>query len=480
MSNKKRLHPVAMLLSLLRYAREAALPLIFFVFVGGGSGYEWWHVIAIGALLLFTIGNGVLGWFFYTYQVANNELRIHQGFIFRKKRFIPRERIQSIDFSEGLIQRLFSLVKVQIETAGGGGEPEVVMSALRREDAELLRSELYDKRKPILDEEMEELENPKSFEYKLSWRELLIAASTSGGIGVVLSFVVAFASQVDDLLPDAFYESITERVMEATLPYVLLAVAFLLLVSWIFSVLGTVLKYGGFILTRMENDLIINRGILEKRQLTIPVHRIQAIRIVEGVLRQPFGYSVLYVESGGGGGKDEQFSTILFPLIKRKKVTEVLAEILPELAIHEEYNSLPVRARRRYFFRFCIPVLLPIGVISYFVPYGAISILLLPIFALIGYLHFRDAASGVKNDVALLQFRQIGRTRVYVSRKKIQSLEIETTFFQKRRQLATFKVSILSSLAGKQFRVKDICHSHAKELLNWYSYRSNNRKDNEE
>ena len=118
--------------------KEAALPLIFFVFVGGGNGYSWWHFVAIGALIVFTIGNGVLGWIFYTYHVENKELRIHQGFIFRKKRFIPSERIQSIDFSQGVIQRPLGLVKVQIETAGGGGEPEVVMSALRRADAEVL------------------------------------------------------------------------------------------------------------------------------------------------------------------------------------------------------------------------------------------------------------------------------------------------------------------------------------------------------
>ena len=474
MSEKKRLHPVAMLLSLIKHLKEAALPLIFFVFVGGGNGYSWWHFVAIGALIVFTIGNGVLGWIFYTYHVENKELRIHQGFIFRKKRFIPSERIQSIDFSQGVIQRPLGLVKVQIETAGGGGEPEVVMSALRRADAEVLRSELYEKRKTVVDETVQRVEEAEELQYKLSWRDLLIAASTSGGIGVVISFVAAIGSQVENFIPDEFYQSVTERVMEATLTYVLLAVALLLLISWVFSVLGTVFKYGGFILSRVEGDLIINRGILEKRQLTIPMHRVQAIRIVEGVLRQPLGYATLYVESGGGGGKDEQFSTILFPLIKRKKVTELLGDILPEVSVHEECVSLPVRARNRYLFRFILPTLLPIGVMAYFLPYGALSFLFLPIAGVIGYLHYRDAGWGVKGDVALLQFRYIGRTRVYVARSHIQSMEIETTFLQKPRQLTTFKVSILSSLAGKQFRVRDLEQDSGHALLNWYSYSLNN------
>ncbi len=480
MSEKRRLHPVAMLVSLIKHVKEAALPLIFFVFVGGGNGYSWWHFVAIGALIVFTIGNGVLGWIFYTYHVENKELRIHQGFIFRKKRFIPSERIQSIDFSQGVIQRPLGLVKVQIETAGGGGEPEVVMSALRRADAEVLRSELYEKRKTAMDETVQTVVEAEELQYKLSWRDLLIAASTSGGIGVVISFVAAIGSQVENFIPDEFYQSVTERVMEATLSYVLLAVALLLLISWFFSVLGTVFKYGGFILSRVEEDLIINRGILEKRQLTIPIHRVQAIRIVEGVLRQPFGYSTLYVESGGGGGKDEQFSTILFPLIKRKKVRALLGDILPEVSIHEECVSLPVRARKRYLFRFILPTLLPIGVMTYFLPYGTFSFLLLPVAGIIGYLHYRDAGWGVKEGVALLQFRHIGRTRVYVARSHIQSMEIETTFLQKPRKLTTFKVSILSSFAGKQFRVRDLEQDSGHALLNWYSYNSDNNASKEE
>ncbi|MCA0173767.1 PH domain-containing protein [Bacillus sp. RAR_GA_16] len=203
MSEKKHLHPVAMLLSVIRYAREAALPLIFFVFVGGGNGYSWWHFVIIGLMLLFTVGNGILSWIFYTYQVEHDELRIHQGFIFRKKRFIPRERIQSIDLSQGIIQRAFGLVKVQIETAGGGGEPEVVLSALTRANAESLRSELSLKRNAITNNVVEEREE-QSLTYRLSGRELLITASTSGGIGVVLSFVAAISSQVDDFIPESF------------------------------------------------------------------------------------------------------------------------------------------------------------------------------------------------------------------------------------------------------------------------------------
>ncbi|WP_377891916.1 PH domain-containing protein [Alkalihalobacillus sp. R86527] len=480
MSEKKRLHPVAMLLAFLTSLKEVAIPLVIFVFIGrGGEGYSWWHFLIMGAFLLFTLGNGVLSWWFYNYQIKNNELQIHQGFIFRKKRFIPRERVQSIDTSQGVIQRLFGLVKVQIETAGGGGEPEVVMSALNRFEAEQLKAELY-KSSKSQEEETEGtpiIERPVK-EYSLTKKDLIIAASTSGGIGVFLSFIAAIGSQVDNILPDEFYTTVTERVMDATLTFILIGAVVVLLLSWFFSVLGTVLKYGGFVLSRTEDDLIIKRGILERRQLTIPVQRVQAIRMVEGLLRQPFGYAALYVESGGGGGKDEQFSTVLFPLMKRKKIHAFLEELIPEVPVHQELKPLSVKARNRYMFRFTLPVIVPVGLISYFVPLGYLSFLLIPVACFLGYLHYKDAGWSMEEATTLLQFRQIGRVRVYVPRRRIQSMELNSSLFQKRKSLTTFQVSILSSLAGKQFRVRDIELIDGHELLNWYSYNYSVKRDN--
>lgn len=480
MSEKKRLHPVAMLLAFLGSLKEVALPLIIFVFIGrGGEGYSWWHFAIMGAFLVFTLGSGIFSWWFYTYQIKNNELQIHQGFIFRKKRFIPRERIQSIDTSQGVIQRFFGLVKVQIETAGGGGEPEVVMSALSREDAEQLKIELYKNRRSESEGEEKEVHvDQLALEYNLTKKELIIAASTSGGIGVFLSFIAAIGSQVDNILPEEFYMTVTERVMDATLSLILIGSILILLLSWAFSVIGTVLKYGGFVLSRTEDDVIIKRGILERRQLTIPVQRIQALRVVEGLLRQPFGYASLYVESGGGGGKDEQFSTVLYPLMKRKKIEAFLNELIPEIPVHEERSSLPVKARNRYMFRFLLPVIIPVVLISYFVPFGFVSIILIPLSCFFGYFHYKDAGWSIKEKTALLQFRHIGRVRLYVPRKRIQAMELHSTPFQKRKSLTTVQVSILSSLAGKQFRVRDVELNSGHKMLNWYSY-TNSATQNE-
>src|SRR5690606_41338100 len=46
-------------------------------------------------------------------------LHIEYGLFVRKQRFVPFERIQSIHMTEGILHRLFGVVKLEIETAGG-------------------------------------------------------------------------------------------------------------------------------------------------------------------------------------------------------------------------------------------------------------------------------------------------------------------------------------------------------------------------
>lgn len=65
---------------------------------------------------------------------------------------------------------------------------------------------------------------------------------------------------------------------------------------------------------------MISRGIIEKHQVTIPLRKIQAIKIKENIIRQLFGFVTVSIVSAGGGDreKEEGALTILFPMIHKK------------------------------------------------------------------------------------------------------------------------------------------------------------------
>ncbi|MDQ7862815.1 PH domain-containing protein [Peribacillus frigoritolerans] len=56
------------------------------------------------------------------------------------------DRIHSIDISEGIIQRVFSLVKLNIETAGGS-QADAVLSAISKSDADRINAFISEEKK---------------------------------------------------------------------------------------------------------------------------------------------------------------------------------------------------------------------------------------------------------------------------------------------------------------------------------------------
>ncbi len=474
MFEPRRLHPVAALISFLKLLKEMIVPVLFVVFVGpGGEGsFEKYYYLGLLVLLVLLLAVGIVSWMRYTYRVEGNELRIEYGIFVRKKRYIPLERIQSIDFSRGILQRMFGLVKVQVETAGGGAQAEAVLTAVKLEVAEQLREALKPEAVDTFEDGVESPETDKEVTYRLTTKDLLIAASTSGGIGVILSAMAALASQIDELIPDDFFIEAYEWVVGLGIVVILAGVFVGAVIAWLLSIAGTIIRYGNFTVTRKEDDLIISRGLIEKRQVTIPVRRVQAVRISESLLRQPFGYATLFIESAGGASsKEEDFSTTLYPILRKQETEAFLQEIMPEFMFASRYTGAPPRALRRYLFRAIVPAAIPAAAAAVWLyPWGLAALFLLPSAALVGYLRWKDAGWTLDSGFLFLRYRQFGRTTVALPKKRIQSMEISQNPFQRRQALAGISSAVISSFAGKHFAVKDLREEDVLDMFEWYSH----------
>src|SRR5215208_1166294 len=332
-SEPRHLHPAAMLIDAIKTIRRSlsafVIPGVAFLM---SRGFDQGTIVLVllGALVVAVLAAfwGFLSWRATTYEVAGGAFRLQQGVLQKNERTIPLDHVQSVDTVQGIIQRLFGVVEVRIETAGGGAsEPDASLQALERPSAEALRREIEGSRRKRAEEEAA----GPTVVRELGTRDLLLAGATSGQIGVALS-LIAVASQLFD---NVFSQSLAQRLVETLAPRsvtaVLLIVLALGLLAWILAIGGTVLAYTGFTLSRDGEFLYIRRGLLERREATIPLARIQALRVVEGLLRQPLGLASLRVESAGYG-EDAGVSTTLFPLLPRKEVQALLAGAAPEFA----------------------------------------------------------------------------------------------------------------------------------------------------
>lgn len=490
MDQARRQHPVAAITNFLRTLRELLIPIILVAFFGGGGqeGGLLSSPVYLGGMLSFLLLTGVVQWYRYTYRVEDEELRIEYGVLVRKRSFIPRHRIQVIDISSGVLQRMFGLVSLNVQTAGGS-TPGATINALTREEAEWIKetlsredeeeqaetgsaSEADGEQTLEADSSVESTakEKPKKEatepEYRLSWGRLLVAGTTSGSFGIALSIVGTIFAQANTVIDENAVVNFIQDFIDSSVLFFSMLIAGLILLAWLLSIIGTILANANFELFKRKKEIIISRGLFEKKQITIPYSRIQAVRIKEGIMRQPLGYCSLYVDSAGFGQESGE-STVLFPLLPRRDAEYFLKVMVPEYAREIEVERPPLRALRRYILRSLLPIFALIGAAYWLLPVGHWSLLLLPAGVLLGYMRFKAAAAGHDEDTITITYRGLAKTTALVKRYRIQSISGWANWFQRRRGLQSLSVNIASSDTGASFNALDLEENTGLNFVEW-------------
>jgi putative membrane protein len=340
-----RLHRAGIAVYALAALREAALPLLALVVISGlGGGLDERALVrGLAFLVAGTAAATVMGyvrWRTTTWWVSPEAIHHRRGLVGIKETDVPLTRIQSIDLEQGPVQRLFGVYAAHVQTGGGGARGEIVLEAVGPDDVRALR-ELPSGRgraAPIAEVGTERV---------LSRPMLLAAALTAGQLGVILPVLAGFGQLVESLVDEENGEDAI-RLLPHTAVELALAVAALLALAWLLSVLGSVVAFAGFTVGREGDRLRIRRGLIARREATVPVERVRAVAVVEGVLRLPFRLAALRMDVIGHA-KEPAAAQTLFPLLRRDEVRPFLDALLPELA--DDLDGLerpPARAARRY------------------------------------------------------------------------------------------------------------------------------------
>ena len=476
MSEPKRLHPVAIVFNLIKTFKDLLFPIVIFtLFTGrdiGFAGSIQWLVFSVSCILVIVIA--VVGWLKFTYRVEDGELKIESGLFVRKNRYIRFERIHSIDVSEGIIQRMFGLVKVSIETAGGS-QAEAVLSAIHKEEAKQLNEQFLEakRNKTIVNQVVDEeqiVNETSSIKFKQTFPELFFMSATSGAVGVVLSGLVAFVSQFDDMIPYDRLFGQSKAVLELGTFFLISLAAIGVILVYVAAIISMMLKYAYFTVEKKEDELVISRGLLEKRQLTIPLKKIQGIRIVENLVRQPLGFATVYLEYAGGSlGEKDSLTVMLFPIVKKKNIQEKFEQLIPDYETNLPINPIPSRAYPRYVIR-CLPffVFISIVCIYFFRPLGYISLVLVPIGFGWAYLQYKVTGWNITGTQMMLRSRFISKQTLLFRKNRIQSIESRTSWAQKRKGLVTISALIKSGIAFREGKVRDMEVEDIVSIQTWF------------
>ena len=486
--SKYKLHPISAIIHFIKNLKEMIIPLIFIIFANGfsfeidGDGIigDLVPLIIMSAVLLYILFNGIIKWLTFQYWFENQELRIQYGLFVKKRRFIPFDRIQTLNYKESIFHRPFGLVLVTVETAASSGKAEAEFTAIKKKAAEQIEFEM-NKAKGQTQFIEEEVEKDEHVIFRMSALEQITLATTSGGIGVIIFGVLTalsqFAQYAENLPVDWFLDKFSYFVDHVS---VLITSLILigLMIAWLLSVVWTMINYFDFKVILEQERIVITHGLLEKKRTTIPLNRVQAIQIIENPIRQALGFASVRIESAGGGeGEKGLYTSVkLFPLVKKKKMYNSLQQLFPHLVFDVESTKGYASPRRAkpFFYRLNFIWFIPVvAVASYYLfPYGFLSVLIAVPIVMLGIWRHKTARAHTSNNQITIVYRHFSKVTFIAERKRIQVMNMTKSVFQKRRGIASASVFVKSGMASSAAIAYHMEQQHIDQLLAWYEQKN--------
>ncbi|HET7244502.1 MAG TPA: PH domain-containing protein [Streptosporangiaceae bacterium] len=365
--------------------------------VGNGTGTRWYDV----ALPVLIAVAALVNWLVTRWKVDGATLRIETGLLRRDSRQLPIARIQAVDLVRPFFARMLGLAEIRVRLAGSG-DADGRLAYLTEAAAFALRARLLAAHHGL------DPATPEPAE----------SVVTSVGTGRLA------ASALISAVPLAVVAVAVGAVIVATTPGGLFAAGAPL--AWWLIVCGSIVwrrvstQYA-FTVAVSPDGVRIRRGLLGTVAETIPVPRIQAIRMVEPLLWRPLHWCRLEVDVAGALGHDRPEGTgavrkALLPVGTKDEARRLLAVALPAASGWPALTRPPRRARLK---------------------------------ALLSY-HF--LAAGHDGMLAVAVIGRVRRETTLVPLAKTQSVRLVQGPLQRRLGLATVHLDAAGKRVRAEFR----------------------------
>jgi putative membrane protein len=319
----------------------------------GTDGLPWWVFVAvIGGVAALGLIAGFISWRFTRFIADETELRVESGWISHRSRRISYTRLQSVDVMQPLAARLLGLAEVRIDA---GAHDSTKLRYLSRRRAYELRDFLMLRahgaqvsvdvaRARTADPLFADLGGSDRVIVTVPPHELLLGAFVSHDL---LSLIIGFAVPVAAVWGVAAYFG---HEAAAAIPVVALAGGVPLLFSIAQYFTRRVMAQFNFTLAETQAGLRITRGLTNLTSQTVPVRRIQSIRLSQPLFWRPLrryrvDLEVLGLGEATHNESTSKVSTLLLPIGTKKQVDAALAAVWPGLRLDAiQYVLSPRRA----------------------------------------------------------------------------------------------------------------------------------------
>src|SRR5215213_2717294 len=254
------------------------------------SDLSWILPLAAIAVVLAGIA-GFISWRFTRFVIDDEELRVETGAVFKSSKKVPFERLQSVDIIQPLAARLFGLAELRLEA--GAGDSTIKLRYLRQTKAASLREYLLTRAHG------EQARVADHGDVRASVFTDLTAADRPlvqvRPDRLIVSFLLSTEWLVSSvlalvLLATTVYFDLAAFALTALIPLVISAVS---------MISRRLIAMFNFTLAESPRGLRVTRGLTNLTSQSVPIDRIQGVKISQPLPWRPFGWYRVDVDGIG-------------------------------------------------------------------------------------------------------------------------------------------------------------------------------------
>lgn len=452
------------------YLVVAAVPTSLLLARGGVSTAHILLFVGLPALLVL-IG-GVLAdyvrWRYTYYRITDDRIEKRFDLVLKSRKSIALDRVRTADISSSIAHRALDLAKVKIGTGQKSalGDLTLTLDPLARDDAERLRAKLLRGTAPRTDGEQA---GHLLASFRWSWLRYAPISIATPILGAsALGLVVQGAEWLD--LQGAIFQTARDLARSMSpLLFVAALAAVGMVVGTIAALLFWVELWWSYRLTRDSGTLLVRRGLITTRSLSLEERRVRGIEIVEPLGARLAGAArVDAVASGLTMNPDEQRNDprTLLPAVPRELAYRVAADILREPVVPTAAARLtphPPAARRRRLVWAIAAVALLTGVLALLrvlipaIPAQLswiIGVLLLPVAVALALDAYRSLGHAITGRYLIARRGTVRRSTVALYRDGIIGWNLTSTPMQRRAGLLTLAATTAANHGT--YRIPDV------------------------
>jgi putative membrane protein len=426
-------------------------------------------VVVAACILIIFIVMGVLNYWFYRFRVGSDRIEIKQG-IFKKSHIdLPFARIQNVKLSQPLYYRINDYSCIELDTAGSAKQ-EAKIVALKTDLAKQFRIKILETATESKSDDASSIAsagagaalNEVILNHR-SMRDLVIHGLTNNRIWIFLGALAPFYGSISDFLSQIFesigfdaeaYFSIETQAWWEFGLHVLSVAMLIMLVVVSFSVVGAILMFYKYTLSKTKDRYIRRSGLLTKHEVSMKLSRIQIMVQAQDWLDVLLGRVNLSFEQNTSGvananKSDGQMSNkLLVPSVTIAESLALMKNAMPSQTLSEQVFK-PIS--KRYILRGLLFIALPVGGLLFTAIfrndlYVAASVAC-SVFAFIGaILVIRWKRWGYSYDKEYFYIRRglFGVNYYCFPMYKVQQAQFKQSIFIRPYQLASLKVVLAS------------------------------------